>query len=170
MKRLYLACTIMVFGLTSCWPLSSNEPKKESSDVQAPTPTPVQEQRQPQPTVVVNKGTIVTLDDLAKSTRMEPKALLNTILSSYEAVVIDFFATWCGPCKTLSTILEATVPAYKNIVFIKIDVDKFEEISEKYGIRSMPTVFFFKNGKQVAKTGPMSAGELKKKLKDLYQA
>lgn len=65
-------------------------------------------------------------------------------------VVVDFYATWCGPCKMLSPILEEVADELKNeIVMIKIDIDKFGEISKNYFISSVPTLLFFKNGEKV---------------------
>ncbi len=81
----------------------------------------------------------------------------NEVLGS-EIAVVDFFATWCGPCKMLGPVLEQLSEEYTGkINFFKIDVDEAEETAAKYGIQSIPAVFAFKNGelkdKQVGYNG-----------------
>lgn len=66
-------------------------------------------------------------------------------------VVVDFFATWCGPCKMIAPILEKFSKEYTLAKFIKVDVDELGEVSQEYEISSMPTILFFKNGKVVEK-------------------
>ena len=65
-------------------------------------------------------------------------------------VVIDFFATWCGPCKRIAPDLETLSNDNSDVIFLKVDVDECEEIAANYEISSMPTLKFFKNGSQVA--------------------
>lgn len=59
-------------------------------------------------------------------------------------VVLDFFATWCDPCKRIGPIMETVAQQFKNVIFLKIDVDENIESSLKYEITSMPTFIFFK--------------------------
>lgn len=61
-------------------------------------------------------------------------------------VVVDFFANWCGPCKVLTPKLEELSLKYKNVVFVKVDVDDFEEIARLHKIEAMPTLHFYKSG------------------------
>lgn len=64
-------------------------------------------------------------------------------------MVIDFSATWCGPCKKISPIIDELAEEYKGRVNIcKCDVDDSEELTAKFGIRNVPTVLFFKSGDQ----------------------
>ncbi len=67
-----------------------------------------------------------------------------------ELVLVDFFATWCGPCRMLSPIIEE-VANEENVKVIKVDVDKHEDIAKRFGIMSIPTVIVFKNGEEVNK-------------------
>lgn len=66
--------------------------------------------------------------------------------------VIDFWAEWCGPCRMISPIVEELSKEYDGKVFVgKVDVDSNPEVSMKYGIRSIPTILFLKNGEVVDK-------------------
>ena len=66
-------------------------------------------------------------------------------------VLVDFFATWCGPCKMLSPILEEVDSRGEagDLLIVKVDVDEAGEIAAKYGIQSIPTLILFENGKAV---------------------
>ena len=67
-----------------------------------------------------------------------------------ELVLVDFFATWCGPCRMLSPIIEE-VANEENVKVIKVDVDKHEDLAKRFGIMSIPTVIVFKKGEEVNK-------------------
>lgn len=66
-------------------------------------------------------------------------------------VLIDFTATWCGPCQRVAPIFVQMSEKHTNVVFVKIDVDECPDITENYGVNCMPTFVFLKNGKQVKK-------------------
>lgn len=74
----------------------------------------------------------------------------NEVLNGSETVLVDFFATWCGPCKMLGPVVEelSTEMAGKAKVY-KVDVDKSPDIAGKYKITGVPTVMIFKNGAAV---------------------
>lgn len=72
------------------------------------------------------------------------------LIKSDKLVLVDFFATWCGPCKMLGqTIGELENPHQNDTVFVSVDIDKNPELLERFSIRSIPTMIFFKNGKQI---------------------
>ena len=63
-----------------------------------------------------------------------------------DTVVVDFFATWCGPCKMLSPILEKFANDHPEVKVLKVDVDDFTEIAREFGVTSIPTLVLFNNG------------------------
>lgn len=71
-------------------------------------------------------------------------------LMNEKAVLVDFFATWCGPCKMLSPVLEGVAEKMKDkITIVKVDVDRSPDLAAKFGVMSVPTMIMFKNGRQV---------------------
>jgi len=81
------------------------------------------------------------------------KERFDELTKSDKTVLVDFFATWCGPCKALAPILEevaAELPEDKIIV--KVDVDKEKQLAIKHGVMSIPTMILFKNGTPVSRT------------------
>lgn len=83
-------------------------------------------------------------------------------------LVVDFFATWCGPCKKLSPTLDEVSEEFDDRVnIVKVDVDESEDLAMTYGIRSVPTVLFFKNGQQVDKfVGALPKSEIVSKIEN----
>ncbi|MBR5027901.1 MAG: thioredoxin [Bacteroidales bacterium] len=74
------------------------------------------------------------------------------VLAEGKPVVVDFWATWCGPCRALAPTIEALATEFDGRVVIgKCDVDEAVELPVKYGIRNIPTVMFFKDGQLVDK-------------------
>ncbi len=76
-------------------------------------------------------------------------------------VVVDFFATWCGPCRMLSPVLEEFSSDRSDVKIIKIDVDENPNLARNFGVMSVPTLYLFKDGKEISKqNGFMSKEEL----------
>jgi len=71
------------------------------------------------------------------------------VLKNKEAVLVDFYATWCGPCKMTGPIIEQLAEEIKNVKFVKVDVDQNQELSSQYQVFSIPTFLIFKDGQVV---------------------
>lgn len=76
---------------------------------------------------------------------------LDTLISGGKTTIVDFWAEWCGPCKTLGPILDKLAEENPDIQVVKVNVDENSELSVEYGIRSIPAVYIFKGGEQTDK-------------------
>lgn len=77
----------------------------------------------------------------------------NDVLKSSTAVLVDFWAEWCGPCRMVSPILEKLGETMADeIKIVKLNVDENQELARSYGIKSIPSVLIFKEGKEIART------------------
>jgi len=71
------------------------------------------------------------------------------VKASSKLVVVDFFATWCGPCKVISPKVDQMSKEHEDVDFYKVDVDELNDVAAEQGIRAMPTFLFFKDGEKV---------------------
>ena len=72
------------------------------------------------------------------------------LIRDNKLVLVDFFATWCGPCKMIAPFIEEVAEKYEGkAVVAKVDVDEAQELAAEYGISSIPTVILFKDGKPI---------------------
>ena len=94
---------------------------------------------------------------------------IEALLASGQPVVIDFWAEWCGPCRTIAPIVEELAAEYEGKVIIgKCDVEENDEITMKYGVRNIPTIVFIKGGELVDKqVGACQKAALKEKIEKL---
>ncbi|MBR6474433.1 MAG: thioredoxin [Lachnospiraceae bacterium] len=72
----------------------------------------------------------------------------DVVLKNDKPVFVDFYATWCGPCKMMEPIVEQVSEEVPEVDFVKIDVDDAEDLAISYGISSIPCMIFFKNGEE----------------------
>lgn len=89
---------------------------------------------------------------------------LNEIINGSQLTLVDFFATWCGPCKMMHPVLEQLKEEMgDSLRIIKIDIDKNEALMEQYRIQSVPTLMLFRKGDALWRlSGAMSLSDLKK--------
>ena len=93
----------------------------------------------------------------------------NELLNGDKPVVVDFWAEWCGPCRMISPIVDELAAEYEGKVIIgKVNVDENDDLPVNYGIRSIPTILFFKNGELVDKqVGGTTKSALEEKINAL---
>lgn len=92
-------------------------------------------------------------------------------LNSVELLVVDFYAEWCGPCKVLGPIVDQVASEENDgekVAVTKLNVDETSTVAVKYGVRSIPTIIFFKNGEEVKRlTGLQSKSALVSEINSL---
>ena len=92
------------------------------------------------------------------------------VLGGSGVVLVDFFATWCGPCKMLAPMLEKLSEEMKQVSIVSVDVDEEQELAMKYSIFSVPTMLIFKDGEKVDQlVGLMPKSQIRDKLEYFAQ-
>ena len=99
--------------------------------------------------------------------KVATNSTFNELIADDKLVIVDFWATWCGPCRMISPILdELEEEMADQIAVVKVNVDDADEIAAQFRIMSIPTLLFFKNGQIVDKTvGAMPKAVLAEKIK-----
>lgn len=85
--------------------------------------------------------------------KIEGKDFEKEVLKSEKMVIVDFFATWCGPCQMLMPVLKEIASETENYDIVEIDVDEAQELAMNYGIEAVPTMIIFKNGMEIDRIG-----------------
>ena len=95
-----------------------------------------------------------------------PETFESEVLNSSEPVLVDFFATWCGPCKMVGPVLEKLSEDYAGKVkFAKLDIDTAEALAIKYSVFSVPSMLVFRDGEEKGRTvGALPPTEISKKI------
>ncbi|MBQ8673624.1 MAG: thioredoxin [Bacteroides sp.] len=96
----------------------------------------------------------------------------NELIQSGQPVLVDFFATWCGPCKAMHPVLEDVKAAMGNrLHLVKVDVDNFDVLAETYRIQMVPTLILFRKGEVLWRhSGVISGKELRGVLEEALKA
>lgn len=79
-------------------------------------------------------------------TEIMTKDFEQEVINSEKTVLVDFYATWCGPCKMMSPIMENIAEENNNVKVVKVDIDKNQDLAMQYNVMSIPTMIIFKNG------------------------
>jgi len=92
-----------------------------------------------------------------------------TVLKAQNLVMVDFWATWCGPCKIVSPVVEELAKEYEGrVLFAKVNTDENPDLASRYNIRGIPTLMFFKDGKVADQiVGAVPKAQLKSKIDSL---
>jgi thioredoxin 1 len=90
--------------------------------------------------------------------------VVEQLLTQDKVVLVDYFAKWCGPCKTLMPRLTALESEYPDAKFVSVDVDENTDHSMKVGIRSVPTVMIYKNGELIDRSSGANPDVFYKKI------
>jgi thioredoxin 1 len=83
--------------------------------------------------------------------------------------VVDFYATWCGPCRVIAPKVVEFSKRYVNATYLKVDVDELADLAQEYGIRAMPTFMIFKDGQKVDELIGANPVKLEEKIKQYVQ-
>ena len=84
------------------------------------------------------------------------------VINSKKPVIVDFWAEWCGPCKQLAPVLDELAGELENVTFVKINIDENPETPTQFGVRGIPTLILFEDGKQKSvKVGALPKSALK---------
>jgi len=107
----------------------------------------------------------------AKYITLTDQTFDNEVLQSSQPVLVDFWATWCGPCRAIAPIIEELAGEYEGRAKIaKLDVDEHQAVASRFNVRSIPTLLFFQNGKVVEQiVGSTPKSVLESRLNALLQ-
>lgn len=92
----------------------------------------------------------------------------DNIIANNNVALVKFGAEWCGPCKTMHTVMEELEKNVEGVAICEVDVEEVEELTTKFRVRNVPTTFIFKSGEMVEKiVGTHSESELREKINNV---
>ncbi|KAL0358018.1 UNVERIFIED_CONTAM: Thioredoxin H2 [Sesamum calycinum] len=110
-------------------------------------------------TAPVKKGQVITFRSSSKW-----KIHFEASKQTPKLIVIDFTASWCGPCQYIQPAINDFAEKYTDVEFIKLDVDELHDVAEEFGVQAMPTFILIKKGKEVDKVVGAKKDDLQKKI------
>ena len=93
----------------------------------------------------------------------------NDITTSNKLVVVDFFATWCGPCRALSPYIDELATNHHNILFAKANIEETPDIANELDVKSLPCVIIFENGKEINRVVGFNKPKLQALIENLSE-
>ncbi|KAI9470985.1 MAG: putative thioredoxin [Benjaminiella poitrasii] len=98
----------------------------------------------------------------------EPKTLeqFKALINQDKLVVVDFHASWCGPCKLIAPKFAKFTETYPNAVYAKVDVDEVPDVASEYQVRAMPTIMYFKKGEKIGEVVGANVASIEAKIKE----
>lgn len=96
--------------------------------------------------------------------KIQSKSEFDSEIASGKLVVVDFFATWCGPCVSIAPLFENLSKVETEVVFLKVDIDELSDVAEQCGITAMPTFQIYKNKVKVGEVVGASIDKVKQEL------
>ncbi|GJM89015.1 hypothetical protein PR202_ga05610 [Eleusine coracana subsp. coracana] len=115
----------------------------------------------PAPALAPAEGSVIPIHSLDEWSMQIDEA---NSTDTKKLVVIDFTASWCGPCRIMAPIFEGLAKKNPNVVFLKVDVDEMKAIAEQFAVEAMPTFLFMKDGEVKDRVVGAMKEELEKKL------
>lgn len=120
--------------------------------------------------MIVRSTTIKVGDENMSEVKVLTKDNFASTIESDTPTVVDFWASWCGPCNMFKPIFHETAKEYDNVTFGTVSTEEQEEIAMQQGIRSLPTTMIFKSGQKVGEfSGAMPKDMLKQKIDSILQ-
>ena len=112
----------------------------------------------------INSSSSDTTNTKKMVTQITTADQFNEAIKSSKLVVVDFYATWCGPCKMIAPLVERFANEYTDAEFYKVDVDELGQVAQQQEVSAMPTILFFKNGQVIDKIVGANPNALKQKI------
>lgn len=162
MKRILFMFTAMASAMTGCSQTSKQKaPEQKATTVQKAATDGAETED--------GKVNYLTTADFKKKVMDYEKHQQEWVFEGKRPVVIDFYATWCGPCKMMAPVVEECAKEYSGKVdFYKIDVDKEKELAQTFGIQSIPTFLFIPvSGKPIVQMGAMQKEDFENLIKQV---
>ena len=143
--------SILYLLVAALFIISCNSDKTENHETSEITTDEVQKETISSDNLSTDSSKTESIDtEISEPINVGDSNFNQLVLKSDKLIIVDFWATWCGPCRMIAPILKNIAKDYQGKVIVaKVDVDKNREVSARYNIQNLPTTMFFKNGQPV---------------------